>query len=99
MMKHEFYTRNNFAEKFLVELKNRIEKETAENPLLRALATRRESSEDKAKRDRDREKEKEKEKERDRERREKKHRKVCYVFALSCLVNRWLALSEMTDYC
>jgi len=75
MMKHEFYTRNNFAEKFLVELKNRIEKETAENPLLRALATRRESSEDKAKRDRDREKEKEKEKERDRERREKKHRK------------------------
>ena len=83
MMRHEFYTRNNFAEKFLVDLKNKIEKETAENPLLRALANRRETAEDKAKRDREKEKErereKEKEKERERDRRERKHRKVCIL--------------------
>ena len=89
MMRHEFYTRNNFAEKFLVELKNRIDKETSENPLLRALASRRESVEDKAKRDREKEKEKEREKEREREKekerekRERKHKKVCNILALS----------------
>ena len=85
MMRHEFYTRDNFADKFLVELKNKIDKETSENPLLRALASRRESAEDKAKRDR--EKEKERERERERERREKKHRKVCFeMFAFDCMM-------------
>ena len=74
MMRHEFYRKDNFSDKFLVELKNKIEKETAENPLLRALASRRESAEEKAKRER--EKEKEKEKDRERERREKRMKKV-----------------------
>ncbi|XP_065058145.1 cyclin-dependent kinase-like 2 [Rhopilema esculentum] len=73
MMKHDFYTRDQFAEKFLVELKNRVEKDNAENPLLRALANRRESAEEKVKRER--EKEKERERERERERREKKNKK------------------------
>ena len=77
MMKHDFYTRDQFAEKFLVELKNRVEKDNAENPLLRALANRRESAEEKAKRER--EKEKERERERERERREKKNKKV-FIF-------------------
>ncbi len=74
MMRHEFYRKDNFSDKFLVELRNKIEKETAENPLLRALASRRESAEEKAKRER--EKEKEKEKDRERERREKRMKKV-----------------------
>lgn len=77
MMRHNFYVRNHFADKFLVELKNRIEKETAENPLLRALVNRRDNSEEKAKRDR--EKEKERERDRDREKRDKKYKKVCLL--------------------
>ena len=74
-MKHDFYRKDNFADKFTVELKNRFDKETAENPLLRALALRRESTEEKAKRERDREKEKE------RERREKKQKKVLLLLS------------------
>ena len=74
MMRHNFFTRDHFAEKFVVELKNKVEKETAENPLLRALASRRESAEEKAKREREKDKEREKEKER--EKREKKYKKV-----------------------
>eukprot|EP00794_Sanderia_malayensis_P006828 gene6828-7595_t len=65
MMKHDFYRKDNFSDKFLVELKNKFEKENAENPLLRALASRRESAEERAKR----------EKEKEKERKEKKSKK------------------------
>ena len=70
MLRHEFYKSNSFLEKFLPELKNKIEKERAENPLLRTLAARRESAEEKAK------KEKEKERENEKERKEKRLKKV-----------------------
>ncbi len=74
MLRHSFYQKHNFLDKFLLELKNKFEKETAENPLLRALASRRENAEEKAKREK--EKEKEREKDKDRERKDKKLKKV-----------------------
>jgi DNA-binding transcriptional regulator GbsR (MarR family) len=51
LLKHEYYTKDNFSEKFATELKTRISREIADNPLLKPL----ESSDD---RTRERRKEK-----------------------------------------
>ena len=44
MLKHQFFQKGNFAEQFLGELRQRIEAETASNPLLKSLASQREIS-------------------------------------------------------
>ena len=43
MMKHEFFQENDFAVNFLETLKQKIEKETATNPLLKSLAAHKDS--------------------------------------------------------
>lgn len=60
LLKHDLFKKDNFGEKFAQELKVKITKETAENPLLRSLNgrhdSRDESAEEKAKRKRRKEK-------------------------------------------
>lgn len=60
LLKHDFFKKDNFGEKFSQELKAKITRETAENPLLRSLNgrhdSRDESAEEKAKRKRRKEK-------------------------------------------
>ena len=62
LLKHEFFKKDNFCEKFPQELKVKITRETADNPLLRSINGRRESkdetAEEKARRKRRKEKEK-----------------------------------------
>ncbi|CAB4007227.1 cyclin-dependent kinase-like 2 [Paramuricea clavata] len=58
LLKHEYYTKDNFSEKFATELKTKISREIADNPLLKPL----ESSDDRA---RERRKEKKIRKERE----------------------------------
>ena len=50
LLKHDFFKKDNFSEKFAQELKAKITRETAENPLLRRHDSRDESAEEKAKR-------------------------------------------------
>ena len=60
LLKHDFFKKDNFGEKFAQELKAKITRETAENPLLKSINGRHdskdESAEEKARRKRRKEK-------------------------------------------
>ena len=62
LLKHDFFKKDNFGEKFAQELKAKITRETADNPLLRSINGRHDSkdetAEEKARRKRRKEKEK-----------------------------------------
>lgn len=79
LLKHDLFKKDNFGEKFAQELKVKITKETAENPLLRSLNgrhdSRDESADEKAKRKRRKEKEREAKDQRDKEARESREAK------------------------
>jgi len=50
LLKHDFFRKDNFAERFAQELKTKITKETADNPLLKLLSgSKQEEAEEKAK--------------------------------------------------
>lgn len=61
LLRHDFFKKDNFAEKFAQELKAKITRETADNPLLRSIYGRHDSkdetAEEKARRKRRKEKE------------------------------------------
>ena len=61
LLKHEFFKKDNFSEKFAQELKAKITRETADNPLLKSINGRNsdskdETAEEKARRKRRKEK-------------------------------------------
>ena len=60
LLKHDFFKKDNFGEKFAQELKAKITRETAENPLLKSINGRHDSkdetAEEKARRKRRKEK-------------------------------------------
>lgn len=62
LLKHDFFKKDNFSEKFAQELKAKITRETADNPLLKSINGRHDSkdetAEEKARRKRRKEKEK-----------------------------------------
>lgn len=76
LLKHEFFKKDNFGEKFAQELKAKITRETADNPLLKSIVgrhgdTKDDTAEEKARRKKRREKE-----QREREGRESKRSDV-----------------------
>jgi cyclin-dependent kinase-like len=51
LLKHDFFRKDNFAERFAQELRAKITKETADNPLLKFLSgTKHDEAEEKARR-------------------------------------------------
>ena len=46
LLKHEFFKKDNFGEKFAQELKAKITRETADNPLLKSIISRHGESKD-----------------------------------------------------
>ena len=48
LLKHDFFKKDNFAERFAQELKAKITRETADNPLLRSINGRHESKDETA---------------------------------------------------
>lgn len=61
LLKHEFFKKDNFGEKFAQELKAKITRETADNPLLKSIVgrhgdTKDDTAEEKARRKKRREK-------------------------------------------
>ena len=62
LLKHDFFKKDNFCEKFAQELKAKITRETADNPLLRSINGRHDSKDESAEEKARRKKRKEKEK-------------------------------------
>lgn len=51
LLKHDYFRKDNFSERFAQELKTKITKETADNPLLKLLSgSKHDEAEEKAKR-------------------------------------------------
>lgn len=48
LLKHDFFKKDNFSEKFAQELKAKITRETAENPLLKSINGRHDSKDETA---------------------------------------------------
>ncbi|KAL9972819.1 hypothetical protein ACROYT_G019198 [Oculina patagonica] len=79
LLKHDFFKKDNFGERFAQELKAKITRETADNPLLKSISgrhdSRDETAEEKARRKKKKEKERDAKDQRDREAREAKESK------------------------